>query len=425
MQVIGVDLGTTSICGVLVDTDTGEVLRSRTENSHAFLEGCAPWERIQSPERIVSLAVEILEDLLNEQVVAIGVTGQMHGIVYTDSQGAAVSPLYTWQDGRGNLPYGEGTYASTMHSHSGYGHVTHFYNTVNGVVPTQAVGYCTIHDYLVMRLCGLQKALIHDSDAASFGCFDLEKRAFTCDGDMEVTSDYRVAGTYRGVPVSVAIGDNQASVFSCLADTDGILLNVGTGSQISVLSDRVIDAEGIETRPYFEGKYLVVGAALCGGRAYAVLKDFYKRVLGYMVEVSDEQVYGIMERMLQDASAASLTVDTRFSGSRADENLRGSIHGLSTQNFTPEELTCGVLEGMVEELQAMYRQMGVSRHGLVGSGNGIRRNPALQRVAKRAFDSPLSIPLHTEEAAYGAALFALVACGRCRNAAEAQRLIRF
>ena len=28
---------------------------------------------------------------------------------------------------------------------------------------------------------------------------------------------------------------------------------------------------GIETRPFFDGKYLAVGAALCGGRAYATL----------------------------------------------------------------------------------------------------------------------------------------------------------
>ena len=101
MRAIGIDLGTTSICGVLIDTDTGEVLRSHTENSDAFLDGGALWERLQAPEKIISLATGILEELLCDEVVAIGVTGQMHGIVYTDSKGQAVSPLYTWQDGRG------------------------------------------------------------------------------------------------------------------------------------------------------------------------------------------------------------------------------------------------------------------------------------------------------------------------------------
>jgi len=419
MHAIGIDLGTTSICGVLIDTQTGKVLRSRTENSNAFIDGAA-FERKQSPEKIISLALEILEDLIDGEAKVIGVTGQMHGIVYYDREGKAVSPLYTWQDGRGNEPYGDTTYAGYLNSHSGYGHVTEFYNRINGLVPAEATGYCTIHDYLVMRLCGLNEAQIHVSDAASFGCFDLESGEITYDCKMNVVSDYRIAGTYRGIPVGVAIGDNQASVFSSLADPQSILVNVGTGSQVSVVSDSVLRGPGIETRPYVEGKYLVVGSALCGGRAYAVLKDFYKRLLN----TDDDAVYARMGKLLEGIDSTDLTVDTRFSGSREDETLRGSITGISTQNFTPEALTYGFLEGMIKELYELYRIMGVKRTGLIASGNGIRKNEALQRVAERYFDAALRIPEHKEEAAYGAALFALVAAGFCKNASEAQSLIR-
>ena len=419
MRAIGIDLGTTSICGVLMDTQTGKVLRSRTENSNAFIDG-AHFERKQSPEKIISLALEILEDLIDSETAAIGVTGQMHGIVYYDGEGKAVSPLYTWQDGRGNEPYGNTTYAEHLHSHSGYGHVTDFYNRVNGLVPENAAGYCTIHDYLVMRLCNLTQAQIHISDAASFGCFDLETGKTTYDCKMNVVSDYRIAGAYRGIPVSVAIGDNQASVFSSLADPQSILVNVGTGSQVSVISDKILQGPGIETRPYMEGKYLVVGSALCGGRAYAVLKDFYKRLLG----LDDDAVYARMGQLLEGVESADLQVDTRFSGSREDETLRGSITGISTQNFTPENLTYGFLDGMIKELFELYQIMGVERTGLIASGNGIRKNAALQRVAERYFSADLRIPAYKEEAACGAALFALVAAGLCKNAREAQSLIR-
>lgn len=425
MRAIGLDLGTTSICGILMDAQTGAVLRSRTEASHAFIAGKHPWESLQSPERIIALAMDILEDLWCADVCAIGVTGQMHGIVYTDRTGKAVSPLYTWQDGRGHQPYQGSTYAEHLHSHSGYGHVTHLYNTVNGLVPAQADGFCTIHDYLVMQLCGLKKAQIHISSAASFGCFDLQKRAFTCQCDAHVVRGFRVAGEYRGVPVGVGIGDNQASVFSCLASPDDALLNIGTGSQISVVSDSIIEGDGIETRPYLDDDYLLVGAALCGGRAYAVLKDFYARVLGYAADLTDDQVYAIMDRMLEGVDGSELRVDTRFEGTRADQSLRGSISGLSTANFTPENLTCGVLEGMVAELLGMYRAMQAHCGRLIASGNGVRRNPALQRIAQRMFGMPLRIPAHKEEAAFGAALYALIASGRCQSAAEAQQLIRF
>lgn len=419
MHIIGIDLGTTSICGVQMDEATGKVLRARTENSNAFIEG-ASFARMQDPEKVISLALEILEDLIDGQIAAIGVTGQMHGIVYYDGNGKAVSPLYTWQDGRGNEPYGDTTYAGHLNSHSGYGHVTDFYNRVNGLVPPEAIGYCTIQDYLVMRLCGLTKAQIHISDAASFGCFDLENCCVTYNCDMDVVSDYRIAGTYRGIPVSVAIGDNQASVFSCLADPESILVNVGTGSQVSIVTDKILQGPGIETRPYVEGKFLVVGSALCGGRAYAVLKDFYKGLL----DCEDDQVYALMEKLLARIDSTTLQVDTRFSGTREDETIRGSITGISTQNFTPEDLTYGFLEGMTKELHQLYQIMGVSRSGVIASGNGIRKNAALQRIVERYFGAPLRIPEHKEEAACGAALFALIAAGFCKNASEAQKRIR-
>ena len=419
MHILGIDLGTTSVCGVLMDTETGAVLRSRTENSNAFIPG-ADFERKQSPEKIISLAKEILEELVDGETVSIGVTGQMHGIVYYDDEGKAVSPLYTWQDGRGNLPYGESTYAQQLHSHSGYGHVTDFYNRINGLVPAEAVGYCTIQDYLVMQLCGLKEAKIHISDAASFGCFDLETGKSTYDCKMNIVAGYCVAGTYGNIPVGVAIGDNQASVFSTLTDPDSVLLNVGTGSQISIVSDKILQGKGIETRPYVEGKFLVAGSALCGGRAYALLKDFYKRLLGE----DDDAVYARMGRLLEGANGTTLQVDTRFSGSREDESIRGSIRNISTGNFTPEELTYGFLDGMIRELYDLYQVMGVRRSGLIASGNGIRKNTALQRIAEGYFDAKLKIPAHKEEAACGAALFAYICAGYCRNAREAQSLVQ-
>lgn len=424
MQAIGIDLGTTSICGAVIDCESGAVLNSKTVDSNAFING-KTFERVQSPEKIFSLAQSIVDELISTDTAVIGVTGQMHGILYYDAMGDAVSPLYTWQDGRGDMPYKSTTYAGFLGSHTGYGNVTDFYNRENGLVPENAVGYCTVHDWLVMKLCGLKKAQMHISDAASLGGFDLESKAFTYDCGIDVINGYKVAGTYKNIPVSVAIGDNQASVFSSLPGDDCILLNVGTGSQISVVSDSIVTAENIETRPYFENKYLIVGAALCGGRAYAALKDFYKQILGYKTAVSDAEVYSIMNKMLERAEKGTLSVDTRFSGTRADSAVRGSITGISADNLTPENLTYGVLEGMVNELYGMYIDMKVKRSGIVGSGNGIRKNKALIKTAKEKFGAELKIPRHTEEAAFGAAMFGLVSAGVFENADQVRKLIKF
>lgn len=427
MKVVGIDIGTTSVCGVLIDATTGCVEKSVTKNSSAFIEGCADWEKIQSVNKIMTVATDILESLIaaSSEVGAIGVTGQMHGIVYTDKDGDAVSPLYTWQDGRGNLPYKDVTYAKYLNSFSGYGNVTDFYNTENGIKPESAVSYSTIHDYFVMQLCGLKKPIIHTSDAASFGCYDLENNRFNYACTAEITGDYRIAGEYKGIPVSVAIGDNQASVFSTLANEEDILVNIGTGSQISVISDKIADNMQVETRPYFENKYLIVGAALCGGRAYSMLKNFYAEVLGYIKRVDDDEVYRIMNDMLRNAKSSSFKVDTRFAGTRLNSEITGGISGITTGNFTPSALTYGVLCGMTDELLNMYEKMGICKSGIVGSGNGIRKNKALVRIFEERLGAKMKIPSHLEEAAFGAAMFAMIAGGKFKNAKEVQSIISY
>lgn len=424
MQAIGIDIGTTGICGLVFDMQTGEVLRVVTKNSEAFLPGAFAWEKIQSVEKIMLVAKEILDGLISEQTAVIGVTGQMHGILYADKNGRCVSPLYTWQDGRGNEPFGDTTYADFLGSYSGYGNVTDFYNRQNGLISPEACLFCTIQDYFVMRLCGLKKPLVHISDAASFGLFDLKEKQFTCECNIDVVEDYRIAGKYRNIPVSVAIGDNQASVLSSLSSEKELLINIGTGSQVSVLCDNMITGENLEIRPFFEGKYLAVGAALCGGRAYAMLKDFYRSVLSPVISLGDDEIYALMDEFLK-TDGETLNVDTRFAGTRADKTVRGSIRNISAENFTPSALTKGVLEGMVRELYELYLLMDVGISGIVGSGNGIRKNEALMETVQNIFGYTLKIPCHTEEAAFGAALYGMISCGCCKNMADVSKFIKY
>ena len=84
---------------------------------------------------------------------------------------------------------------------------------------------------------------------------------------------------------------------------------------------------------------------------------------------------------------------------------------------------------IVGELHGHYLKMvemtGSGASVLVGSGNGLRRNPLMRRIAENLFGLTLQIPAHMEEAAYGAALCALAAAGRVRSLSEAQRMIRY
>ena len=128
MKAVGIDIGTTTICGVLLDGGTGELLDSRTLSNDTAVRTENDWEHLQDPEKILEKCRRILEAFQDgeEDIVSVGVTGQMHGILYTDVGGRAVSPLYTWQDRRGDLPCKESrdgkeeTWAGELSRKTGY-----------------------------------------------------------------------------------------------------------------------------------------------------------------------------------------------------------------------------------------------------------------------------------------------------------------
>ncbi len=424
MKAIGIDIGTTSICGILLDCKSGEILKSVTENSNAFIQTANEWEKIQDTEKIINMALSITDELIGDDVSVIGITGQMHGIVYFDEKGRAISPLCTWQDGRGNLKYSDTqTYSEFLKLPSGYGSVTDFYNTENGLRPENAVGYCTIHDYFAMLLSGRKTPIIHTSDAASFGGFDLREYRFEKDFAGEISCGFDIIGEYNGIPVSVAIGDNQASVFGALSSDDDILLNIGTGSQVSVISSDIITGENIEARPYTDNNYLVVGAALCGGRAYSMLEKFYSEIV-YAATGKRINMYDVMDKMALTDST-HLIADTRFGGTRKNPSVTGCISNITTENLTPGELRFAFLSGIVTELYNMFCEMNVKRASLIGSGNGIRKNKALITAAENIFGASMKIPAHMEEAAFGAALFAMAATGNFGSVEDIKKIIRY
>ena len=184
---IGLDIGTTTISLAVLDIGTKTVVETCTAANASVISSDMPWEHMQSPEWIWEKSKELLDTFLKKyKVSSIGVTGQMHGIMYTSPDGKVLSPLYTWQDERGNLPYKNTTYAGYLNSFAGYGNVTDFYNRCNGIRPVNAVSYSTIHDYFVMKLCGLKRPLIHSTDAASLGCYNIDENKFDYDFNPDI-----------------------------------------------------------------------------------------------------------------------------------------------------------------------------------------------------------------------------------------------
>ena len=99
--------------------------------------------------------------------------------------------------------------------------------------------------------------------------------------------------------------------------------------------------------------------------------------------------------------------------------LRSFIHRISISEL---------LKGICEELYQHYCTLPEESKGaafFVGSGNGVRMNPLLQKICCDRFGMELKIPKYSEEAAYGASLFVLLACGKYQTLSEVQKLISY
>ncbi|MBQ7603743.1 MAG: hypothetical protein IJU75_02200 [Clostridia bacterium] len=420
MKRIGIDIGTTTVC-ISVAGENNRVLSSAAMKNTSRIGAKNDFESLQDADAILEICIRLIDSAKTQypDAVSIGVTGQMHGILYVDDSGKAVSPLFGWQDGRGDLPFSRGTYASYVSEacgrpvSTGYGITTHFHNAMNGLVPGNASKICTVPDYVAMRLCSLSSPVMHPSMAASVGCFDLQRGIFDLtaverlglDAGIlpEIVSSPAVIGEYCGMSVRCAIGDNQASFLGSGADESSILVNVGTGAQICV-AGKGTEINGIEIRPYLNGDFITVGASLSGGSAYAMLEKFFSGVAG-LAGAGCESLYSAMDKALEQyGKTPTLKVDTRFCGTRADPSVRGAITNISPENFTPEQLMLGFTDGIAEELYSMYEYMPSGQTRLIGSGNGMRRNKALRRSVEKIFGMTVDLVGNEEEAAYGAAI---------------------
>lgn len=420
---VGLDIGTTTVSGIVINPSDGKVLDIYNVENDSQIVSEHPWEHIQSPERIWEIVTGLLEDILTKYSVdSIGLTGQMHGILCCSKEGKVLSPLYTWQDRRAEANSNACNEILRLTGSlvpAGYGLATLYHLIQQKEVPQEPYYVCTIMDFIAVRLSGLKRPVMHISNAASWGLYShtakdfddiaLHKLGISRDILPVVIGENRVVGMYQNIPVSVSLGDNQAAFMGAVQEPlHTVLLNVGTGSQVSLLSEELLtETSLVEARPFDKKRVLYSGSALCGGRAYAMLEKLF-RSYAVACGLPDEPRYDVLNAFAKEGveTVTVAQVCTTFAGTRENAEIKGSMTGLDEQHFTAPALSAGVLYGMVKELYEMYLKMPHSHiNTLVASGNGVRKNPVLQQVIEDVFGLAVELPEHTEEAAFGAAKF--------------------
>jgi len=460
---IGVDLGTTKITALALESDSGKIIALHTVANDADItspldrsRGYSEWD----PHRICGQAFQCLQQVAKQlgsrrkDVSGIGITGQQHGVVLIDPKLRPLTPLVNWQDRRGDelLPNSNRTVVQeaacraendALHRTgcslaSGMMGVTLFWWKLHEQLP-KACTACFVMDYLAAQLTDSPPAS-DPTNAASSGVFDVQRRCW--DAPMlralelpsslfpEIREANQSLGLLTptmaaaldipaGVPVFVPLGDSQAAFLGSVDDRrQDVLINVGTGAQVMAATDHYHYASPLETRPLpLEGN-LLVSAQLCGGRAYAVLESFFHKVLHDLggLDVAEKR-FDAMNRLAENVppGCEGLTCRPLFAGTRSSPELRASWSGVSPENFTPAHMTRALLEGVAdvlyEDFQHIRQVAGQSYQHLVGSGNALRKNPLLCHIISDRFAMPLRLIPYEEEAALGAARLATSGSG--------------
>ncbi|XP_032125959.1 sedoheptulokinase isoform X2 [Sapajus apella] len=461
---LGIDLGTTSVkaalLGAVPDDPSGfEVLAScaRAARAEAAAESVVaePQGREQDVSRILQALNECLAALprqLLRRVVGIGVSGQMHGVVFWKTgQGCewteggispvlvprAVSHLVTWQDGRcsseflASLPQPK----SHLSVATGFGCATIFWllkNCPEFLKPYDAAG--TIHDYVVAMLCGLPRPLMSDQNAASWGYFNTQSQSWNVEilrssgFPVHLLPDIAEPGSVagrtshvwfeipKGTQVGVALGDLQASVYSCMTLGTDAVLNISTSVQLAASmpsgfqpAETPDPAAPVAYFPYFDGTYLGVAASLNGGNVLAMFVHMLVQWTADLgLEVEESMVYSRIIQAAVQQTDTHLTITPTVLGERHLPDQLASVTRISP-DLSLGHVARALCRGIVQNLLSMLpvrqlQEWGVQR--VVGSGSALSRNEVLKQEVQRAFPLPVSFG-HDVDAAVGAALVML------------------
>ncbi|XP_017570350.2 sedoheptulokinase [Pygocentrus nattereri] len=438
--VLGMDLGTTSIKVVLLDSQSKTVTDSRAFPASSDVSNeDAEHAKEQDPARIVSALDQCMAALPKEKlnkVICIGVSGQMHGVVFWKSRTGCkwssgdaghtfipqdVSRLITWQDGRcssdflSSLPKPE----SHLSVATGFGCASIFWYTKHRPALLSEFSVAgTIQDYVVSMLCGSEDCVMTGQNAASWGYFNTTNNQW----NMEILKGAgfpvhllpvpvesgsiagRTCSAWHGIPadtpVGAALGDFQCSVYSCMRDKADAVLNLSTSAQLTfampadftppIAPDPV---PPIAYFPYFHNTYLAVAASLNGGNVMATFVGMltsWMKELG--VELSESKVYSTLVQCALTQPNTDLCVTPTLLGERHNPTSLGRVSDISPTNLSLGHVTRGVCRGILANLATMMPpQMllaaGVKR--IMGSGSALSRNEVLKQEVERM--SPLPV----------------------------------
>ena len=411
--VAGVDSSTQSVKVVVRNAQTGELVRE-VRATHPDGTEVAPqvwWQALSG----------VLADAL-EDVTAMAVAAQQHGMVVLDEAGEVVRPALLWNDTRSAEDAadlvrelgGPQAWADAVGSVPVAAFTVSKVRWLARSEPEQARRVASLmlpHDYLTWLLAGRpEQATTDRGDASGTGYWSPAEGAYREDlvrlALGHVPDLPRVAGpdqivgqTPTGIQLAPGTGDNMGAALALDAGPGDVVVSLGTSGTAFACS----------TIPAADPTGFVAGFADATGRFLPLVCTLNAaRILtatAHLLGVDPNELGSLA--MTAEPGSDGLTLLPYFDGERTPNlpQARGSLHGITRENLTPANIARSAIEGMLGGLADAVDALvavGVTpgRVLLVG---GAAANPAVAEVAATMFSVPIEVPPPGEYVADGAA----------------------
>lgn len=416
--VAGVDSSTQSCKVVITDAATGALVREGRAAHPAGTEVDpeAWWSALQ-------LALAEAGGL--DDVAAISVGGQQHGMVVLDHGGRVIRPALLWNDTRSARAAADlDAEFPDLVERTGSRPVASFTSTklrwLRDAEPEHAAAVAAValpHDWLTWRLRGFGPenprldALTTDrSDASgtgywnpSTGDYDREVLVAALGHDAilpRVLGPGDRAGVVGELIVGVGAGDNAGAALGLGARDGDVVVSIGTsGTVFAVTGAPARDASGaVAGFADASGLFLPLVATLNAARVL----DSVAGLLG----VDHDGLGGLA--LEAEPGAAGLVLQPYFEGERTPNlpDATATLFGMTLASTTRPNLARAAVEGLLcglaDGLAALQAQ-GVSARRILLIG-GAAQNPAVAAIAAQVFDVPVVVPHPGEYVALGAAV---------------------
>jgi xylulokinase len=433
----GLDVGTTAVKGVAIDA-SGSVLAS-AEAGYPLSTPRPGWAE-QDPEDWWTATRAVLGELeaTTGSPAAIGLSGQMHGLVALDRRGGVLRPAILWNDQRTaeqcaliERTVGQHELVELTGNRALTGFTAPKLLWLREHEPDVYVRIARIalpKDFVRLRLCG--EHVTDVADASGTLLLDVAQRrwsermlsALEIDPGIlpAVLESPDPSGvTAAGIPVAAGAGDQAAGALGCGVHEPGPLsLVLGTSGVVFAALDRyAADPEG-RVHAFCHavpGTWHAMGVMLSAAGSLRWLRDVAAPEVTYdrLVEEAAGWEPGVQGLLFLPYLAGERTP-------HADPDARGAFAGLGL-GHDRGALVRAVLEGVAFGLRDcldVLATVGVRASSARVSGGGARSRLWLQIVAS-VLETPLERVVVDAGAAFGAALLGGVASGAFASCAEA------